>query len=260
MIDQKEVRESHELFRAAWSLYARCSGNGEVVDMEGLCIANGRSPWFLMNAASLGKPVSSQAELAARANEAMAYFANEQHLWFFIGSEEWLGDGSSETLSRLGLTKAFSVTGMVAEQLAPLSRPLPEVETRLIDDESGRLALSDLNAVAYDLPPDWVHGVVAGAPLWQTPLYGYNALVEGQPVATGFAAPLNGVLYVAFVATATAHRRRGLAELVMRRCLEKASEETGIMRTVLHATADGYLSYVRMGYRPVDEFSIYVPA
>jgi hypothetical protein len=260
MTDQQELRESHELFSAAWSLYARRSGTGEVVDTEGLCIANGRSPWFLMNAASLGKPVSSQAELAARANEAMAYFANEQHPWFFIGSEEWLGDSSSETLSRLGLTKAFSVTGMVAEQLAPLSRPLPEVETRLIDDESGRLALSDLNAVAYDLPPDWVRGVVAGAPLWQTPLYGYNALVEGHPVATAFAVPLNGVLYVAFVATAAAHRRRGLAELVMRRCLEEATVQTGITRTVLHATADGYPSYVRMGYRPVDEFSIYVPA
>ena len=121
MIDQKEARESHELFRASSSLYARCSGNGEVVEMEGLCIANGRSPWFLMNAASLGKPVSSQAELAARANEARTYFAKEQHPWFFIGSKEWLGDSSSETLSRLGLTEAFSVTGMVAEQLAPPS-------------------------------------------------------------------------------------------------------------------------------------------
>ena len=260
MIDQKELSESHEQFSAAWSLYARRSGIGEVVDTEGLCIANSRSPWFLMNAASLSKPVSSQAELAARANEAMTYFANEQHPWFFIGSKEWLGDGSSETLSRFGLTKAFSVTGMVAEQLVPLSRTLPEVETRLIDDDSGRLALSDLNAVAYDLPPDWVRGVVAGAPLWQTPLYGYNALVEGHPVATAFAVPLNGVLYVAFVATAAAHRRRGLAELVMRRCLEEATVQTGITRTVLHATADGYPSYVRMGYRPIDEFSIYVPA
>jgi len=260
MIDQKEARESHELFRAAWSLYARCSGNGEVVEMEGLCIANGRSPWFLMNAATLGKPVSSQAELAARANEARAYFAKEQHPWFFIGSKEWLGDGSSETLSRLGLTEAFSVTGMVAEQLAPPSRPLPEVETRRIDDESGRLALSDLNAVTYDLPPDWVRGVVAGASIWQTPFYGYNAFVEGHPVATGFAAPLNDVLYVAFVATVAAYRRRGLAELVMRRCVEKATEEMGITRIVLHATAEGYPSYVRMGYRPVDEFSIYVPA
>jgi hypothetical protein len=28
----------------------------------------------------------------------------------------------------------------------------------------------------------------------------------------------------------------------------------------LHATADGYPVYVRMGYRPVDEFSVYVPS
>jgi ribosomal protein S18 acetylase RimI-like enzyme len=137
---------------------------------------------------------------------------------------------------------------------------LPELETRRIDDESGRLALSDLNAVTYDLPPDWVRGVVAGASIWQTPFYGYNAFVEGHPVATGFAAPLNDVLYVAFVATVAAYRRRGLAELVMRRCVEKATEEMGITRIVLHATAEGYPSYVRMGYRPVDEFSIYVPA
>jgi hypothetical protein len=45
----------------------------------------------------------------------------------------------------------------------------------------------------------------------------------------------------------------------MRRCVEEATEPTGITRTVLHATADGYPLYVRVGYRPVDEFSIYVP-
>ena len=30
MVNQAEVRESHEQFSAAWSLYARCSGAGEV--------------------------------------------------------------------------------------------------------------------------------------------------------------------------------------------------------------------------------------
>ena len=115
-------------------------------------------------------------------------------------------------------------------------------------------------AVAYDISSDWVRGAVAGKSLWRTPLYGYNAYVDGHPVATAFAVPLEGVLYVAFVATATTHRRRGLAELVMRRCLETATQETGITRTALHATADGYPSYIRMGYRPVDECSLYVPS
>ena len=255
-----EVTESHEQFSAAWSLYARSSGIGEVVDMEGVRVADAGSPWFLMNAALLTGPVFSQAELVARVGAAIAYFGSAHRQWFFAGSQQWLGDRSPETLSRLGMTKAFTVVGMVTEGLAPPARPLPEVDTRRIDDESGRHALSDLNAVAYDISSDWVRGAVAGESLWRAPLYGYNAYVDGDPVATAFAVPLEGVLYVAFVATATTHRRRGLAELVMRRCLETATQETGITRTALHATADGYPVYVRMGYRPVDEFSVYVPS
>jgi hypothetical protein len=74
MGSQAEVRESHAQFSAAWSLYVRCSGAGEVVDMDGLRVANARQPWFLMNAALLTEPVSSQANLAARAHAALAYF------------------------------------------------------------------------------------------------------------------------------------------------------------------------------------------
>ena len=70
MVSQAEVRESHEQFSAAWSLYARCSGAGEVVDMDGLRVANARQPWFLMNAALLTEPVLSQTNLAACAHAA----------------------------------------------------------------------------------------------------------------------------------------------------------------------------------------------
>lgn len=143
MVSQAEVRESHEQFSAAWSLYARCSGAGGVVDTDGLCIANARQPWFLMNAALLTAPVSSQAHLEARAHAALAYCARENRPWFFAGSQQWLGDGAPTTLSRLGLTKAITVVGMVAAQLASPTRPLPEVDTCRINDEQGRLALAD---------------------------------------------------------------------------------------------------------------------
>ena len=116
---------------------------------------------------------------------------------------------------------------MVAEQLASPARSLPEMETRRIDDEQGRLALADLNAAAYDVSSNWVRGAVAGEALWRSPLYGYVAYVDGHPVSTAFAVPINGVLYVAFVATAVEHRRRSLAELVTRRSLEAAPRETG---------------------------------
>ncbi len=258
MITQAEVKESHEQFCAAWSLYAGCSATGEALAMEGVHIANTRHPWFIMNAALLTQPVTSQADLAARAEAAMTYFDRESSPWFFAGSQQWLGAGAAETLSHLGFTRALSVVGMVTERLMPPVRPLPEVETRRIDDEESRQALADLNADAYAISCQWMRGAVAAESLWRTPLYGYNAYLDGHAVATAFAVALSGVLYVAYVATATAQRRRGLAELVMRRCLDQATQETGITRTALHATADGYSTYIRMGYRPVDEFSLYV--
>jgi GNAT superfamily N-acetyltransferase len=259
MDSQTEVRELHEQFSAAWSLYARCTGVGEVVDLEGLRLANGRQPWFLLNAALLTEPASSQVTLAARARAAIAYFGREHRPWFLAGSQQWLGDGASETLSYLGLTQASTVVGMVTEQLVPPVRPLPEVDTRRIDDARGRLALADLNAAVYDVAAAWVRGAVAGEALWHTPLYGYVAYADGTPVSTALAIPLHGVLYVGFVATALAYRRRGLAELVMRRSLEAARQATGITRTALHATADGYPVYRRMGYRPVETFALFVP-
>ena len=162
MVNQAEVRESHEQFSAAWSLYARCSDAGEVVDMDGLRVANARQPWFLMNAALLTEPVLSQTHLAARAHAASEYFGREHRPWFLAGSQQWLGDGARETLARCGLTLAFTGVGMVAAQLAAPARPLPEVGTRRIDDERGRLALADLNAAVYAVSSAWVRGARRG--------------------------------------------------------------------------------------------------
>ena len=160
-------------------------------------------------------------------------------------------------LAGLGLGKTGSAVGMVSDQLAPPRRALPEVETRRIDDEAGRLALADLNAAAYGVSPDWARVVILSDSLWNPPLFRYNAYIDTIPVATALVLPQNGILYVGWVATAVAYRRRGLADLVIRRALELASRETGLSRTVLHATADGYPAYLKMGYRAVDTFVLF---
>ena len=61
---------------------------------------------------------------------------------------------------------------MVSDQLAPPRRALPDVETRRIDDEAGRLALADLNALAYGVSPDWARWVTLCDSLWNPPLFG----------------------------------------------------------------------------------------
>lgn len=86
------------------------------------------------------------------------------------------------------------------------------------------------------------------------------AYIDGQSAAAGFALPIEGALYVAWSVRAAQFRGRGLAELVMRRSLDEASQATGLERTVLHASPAGLGLYRRMGYRPVASCPIWEPA
>ena len=251
-----ELGESHRQFSAAWSLYAKSRSAGEVIDVDGLCIADSRHPWALLNAAMLTTPVSSQADLVARVDSAVEHFHNGGNPWFFAGGQTWLGEGAAQTLSRCGLVAMGSLVGMVTEQVNSPARPLPDVEARFIDDEVGRRGLADLNATVANVSQEWVRELATSDSFWKDPPFGYNAYIDDQPVATALVWPRDDVLYVGWVATSPDYRRRGLADLVTRRSLEHATRETGITRTVLHSTDDGYHVYLKMGYRPVEEFAL----
>lgn len=255
-----EIRASHALFAAAWSAYAEASERGEIVLHDGLTIANSNVPWSLLNAAVITEPVASPDDLAQRARTAAAHFADTGLSYLFVGGRSWMGEDATETLAPLGLGLGLTAVGMVADELPPPARPLPEVEIRPVTDEEGRHALADVNAHAYDVPVAQARQAVAGASLWDTPLYGAVASVDGAPASVAFCLPVEDTLYVGFVATLAEHRGRGLAEAVMRRCLADGAAATGITRTALHATPDGYPVYLRMGYRPVDDFLVFGPA
>jgi predicted acetyltransferase len=68
-----------------------------------------------------------------------------------------------------------------------------------------------------------------------------------------------GALYLALVATAPDARRNGYAEAVIRHSLQEAHDFTGVNRTILHATKDGFPVYKRIGYQTVANFTWYMP-
>lgn len=152
----------------------------------------------------LPAPEASDADLAANATAAIRYYQQENRPWFLAVSQPWLGEGGEAMLAGLGLGRTGSPVGMVSDQLAPPRRALPDVETRRIDDEAGRLALADLNAAAYGVSPDWARAIILSNSLWNSPLFGYNAYSDAIPVATALVLPQNGILYVGWVAKAEA--------------------------------------------------------
>lgn len=256
---QSEIEESNLHLREVWKLYAHRSPGGEVFDQDGLSVANARQPWFFMNIGMLNQPVANEPDLERRAKEALELFIGERNPWVLAGSEDWFGSNADAVLSEVGLEHKLNLTGMVTERLRDPIHALPDVQLRRIADEETRFAIADLNADAYGVPREWGRKALSSASLWQMPLFGTIAYVNGEPASAAFTLLVDKALYVAWVATSRAHRRLGLAELVIRRSLEDARNETGVERTVLHATAEGFPVYQRMGYRPVVKFPFYGP-
>jgi GNAT superfamily N-acetyltransferase len=252
-----EIEESHRQFREAWTTLGRCSPGGRVFDLPGLRIVDSGQPWVFTNAAFLTEPVATTDDLKSKASAALDHFRISGNQWFLSASEEWLGPDADSVLNSLGLVRALDLTGMVADSLQPVIRPLPDVLVRRINDKKTRIEFAELNAVAYDAPLEWGHMAIGHERLWQEPLFGFVAYIDGRPVAGAFATPIEDALYVSWVATAREYRRRGLAELVMRRSLAEAGLATGLKRTILHSTESGRPLYLRMGYRPVATFPIW---
>jgi ribosomal protein S18 acetylase RimI-like enzyme len=255
-----EIEESNRHFREAWKLFARASPQGEAFDGDGWSIANACQPWFFMNVGVLRGPVVDALDLQRRARQATAYFAARSNPWVLTASEDWFGENATSVLADVGLAYKLDLMGMATERIRPPTRPLPDVQLRRIDDEENRFALADLNADSYSVPREWGRQALGGAGLWESAIFGTIACVRDEPASGAFALLVDDALYIGGVATAKTHRGRGFAELVIRKCLEDASNATGLERTVLHATGDGQSVYQRMGYRCVVRFPFYAPS
>ncbi|WP_343073334.1 GNAT family N-acetyltransferase [Pyxidicoccus fallax] len=261
-----EILESNQQFLGAWRFMARHNPRGEVLDLPDVHIASANGAWMMLNVAFLRAPVKSAEELQRAAAAAAGYFVPRGNPWMLAVCEDWLPaevrPRAAELLAPYGLKTGMDTTGMVTDALVPPRRPLPEVELRQAVDTKGRNDIADINAHAYDAPRDMVRASL------DVPAYfageglgvGYVAYRDGEAASSTTVFPIDGVAYVALVATMRQHRKLGCAEAVLRKALDEMHRTQGLKRTVLHATADGYPVYLRMGYRAVTRIHFYMAA
>jgi GNAT superfamily N-acetyltransferase len=259
-----EILESNTQFRDAWRFFARHSPTGEVLDLPDVHIASSNVAWMMLNVAFLRAPLGTEAELQRAAAAAAGYFRPRGNPWMLAVCEDWLAPGlrprAAELLAPYGLQTGMDTTGMVTDRLVEPVRPLPRLELRQAVDTQGRHDVADINAHAYDAPRDLVRSAL------DVPAYfageglgvGYVGYRDGAPASCTTVFPIDGVAYVALVATMTEHRQLGCAEAVLRQALAEAHRTQGLQRTVLHATAAGSPVYLRMGYRPVTRIHFYM--
>ncbi|RKH62734.1 GNAT family N-acetyltransferase [Corallococcus aberystwythensis] len=260
-MSRTEIDESYAQFRGAWRLFALGLPKGEVVERADVFITAGHVSWALMNMAFLTRPVETEAQLEHAVDSAARYFEQGPHGWAFTLTPDWLAPALRERADALlaarGLKPGMATTGMVADRLLEPVRPLAPIDLRPVRDEWGYNAVADVNASSYDMPQALGREALAAPGIYGPESRGFVGCHDGAPAASTVALRVDGIVYIALVATLAEHRRKGAAEVVLRRTLEEAKQAWGLERTVLHATEAGAPVYRRMGYRDVTSFCSY---
>jgi ribosomal protein S18 acetylase RimI-like enzyme len=147
---------------------------------------------------------------------------------------------------------------MYAEELQPPARHAAELELREVNSESTRLDFAHLSSIIFSLPFQTSCDIYGSQTLWDGPMTGWVGYLDDRAVCIVTVVIGGGVLGVYSVGTLPEYQRRGFAETAMRQALAQASATTGLRTSVLQSTAQGMNLYVRMGYRVVTRFGVYL--
>lgn len=214
-------------------------------------------PFFNM-AALTGRDVSA-ITLAALGRDACAWAADKSVPWMFVVTHERLAPGvdAAATLADCGLVPLLGMTGMQAQRVAPPATIPAGLELSTPRHDADCAAVLAINSAAYEMDLAAAQPLLADQAFWagHFPVVG---VAGGRPVSTASVLMVDGVRYVALVATEPGQQRRGYADAAMRRALDAAAQVHGDATTVLHATDAGKPVYARMGYVPTSTQTVFL--
>jgi ribosomal protein S18 acetylase RimI-like enzyme len=156
-----------------------------------------------------------------------------------------------------GLALVARPPGMYAERVNAASRPAAGVQCRPIEDERTRLDFAHISSVVFALPFVSAKRIYGEPALWQRPLKGWIGYINNKAVSVVSIVIAADAIGVYSLGTLPQHQGCGYGETLFRHAMEEARKETGITRSILQSTDDGFNLYLRMGYRVVTNFSVY---
>jgi len=168
-----------------------------------------------------------------------------------------LRDAVPLSFAQFGYVPAMGMTGMAADHIVAPVRALPKLHYESVADVPHGEIMAWLNCVAYGVPLEWGPDWEARTGISQSAAFGFIGYANNEPVACAATIALLNCLYVGLVATHPDHRKHGYAEAVMRHSLQAAATDTGLSRTILHASDMGHPLYAQMGYHDTVQFTLY---
>jgi ribosomal protein S18 acetylase RimI-like enzyme len=131
------------------------------------------------------------------------------------------------------------------------------LDCRRIQDERTRLDFAHISSVVFALPFLSAKRIYADPELWQAPMSGWIGYLNNKPVCVVTTVIAADAVGVYSLGTLPQHQCCGYGETLLRHAVEEARKETGISRSILQTTDEGFNLYLRIGYRVVTGFSVY---
>lgn len=248
--------------RTALQFFGRASGKGCIEERDGLLLIDSGVNYAVFNIAMFTDPIVSTAELDFRAGIASEWYRARHTRWSLWQCDHLLVPNvlarSADVLRRYRLHPLTQAPGMQTERLNPLSRHLPSMQYKLVDDAQTRLDFAHLTTINFDIPFATSRAIYENPDAWLGDYVGYVGYVNRRAICTVALVVAAEAIGVYSVSTIPEFRGRGFAEVFMRQVLQEATKVTGIQRTVLQSTRAGYEMYRQMGYREVTNFSVYI--
>ena len=249
--------------RAAMRFFGEATGTGEVRDLRGSVGIYSGLDYGVFNIAMLDGPIpSAPGQMEGRLQQCREFFEPRTRRWSFWLCEEFVPprrlQAAQKALMSQHLRLISQAPGMLAEELEPPVRKLPEIECLPVTDQTAREAFGGLTAESFDIPMNVAREVYYPAIAWEGAYRGYLGKVAGRVVSIIAIVAAAGSLGIYSLATLPEDRRRGYGEALLRAAVAIERRRTGIQRLILQSSEAGHALYLRMGFRTAANFAVYL--
>jgi ribosomal protein S18 acetylase RimI-like enzyme len=246
--------------KAAMRCYANLGNGSEARDYPGVTVASSGLNVAVFNSAMLTEYTTN---LERPIDTVDVHFRSRGLGWTFWVCDDLVAPELREWRVRnifrsRGMLRIAEAPGMYAESLLPRVRPAAPMTFARVTTERARLEFAHIASVVFSLPFGTAKRIYGTPDLWQPPSYGWVGYFEGKPVAIVTTVIASDAIGIYSLGTLPQHQGCGFGETLLRQAVGEARRETGIDRTVLQATMQGFNLYLRIGYRVVTRFSIYI--
>lgn len=257
----REFAKVDDNLRVAMRFFGEATGTGQVSAIDDVQLVYSGLDYGVFNIGLLTRRIGKDRDLPSVLIDCARFYGPPHNVrWSFWMCADNLDAAtlrrSGEIFARAGMRAISHAPGMMARSLAPPVHALPAVECRAVCDSFTRSAFTELTKVCFDIPFPVARAVYESERAWGGDYRGFVGLAEGQPVSIVALVRTAGTLGIYSLGTLPSYRRKGYGEALLRAAIAQAGTISEPL--VLESTEAGFPLYVRLGFREVTRYTVYL--